>query len=118
MNDGHKTTNEYCKEVITLVKDLLARQNIHCIEMNQLIHEDKLLLMAGYENLKQKARTSKHADLLCAVHCLCCTEYEFYKKVRKDSVNNLRLDASADRSLGVTSNKPDIHPIAFQSQND
>ena len=38
MNDGHKATNEYCEEVITLVKDLLGRQNKHCIMMNQLFY--------------------------------------------------------------------------------
>ena len=41
MNDGYNKTNEYCKDVITLAKDLLGRQNMHCIEMNRLLYRAK-----------------------------------------------------------------------------
>jgi hypothetical protein len=118
MNDGHKKTNEYNEEVITLVKDLLGRQNYHCIEMNRLLYDDEKLLVAECEKLRQLSRTSKNKDLFRAAHSLCRVEYEFYKKARKESVAELSLVTNDDGTFTVTSNKPNDEPIRFQSRDD
>ena len=116
MNDGHKKTNEYCEDVITLVKDLLGRQNMHCIEMNRLLYEDEKLLMTECETLSQMAPTARSADLLRAARVLCRMEYEFYKRARRESLLELSLSVEADGTLAVNSNKPDIAPVFFQSR--
>ena len=113
MNDGHKKTNEYSEEVITLVKDLLARQNDHCIEMNRLLYDDEKLLLAECEKLRQLPRTSKNKDLFRAANSLCRVEYEFYKKARKESVAELSLVTNANGTFTVTSNKPNDAAIRF-----
>ena len=97
------------------MKDLLSRQNMHNIQMNKLLYEDKKYFLDECENPKQEPCLSKHVDLLCAAHCLCRSEYKFYKRIRESSVNKLRLDANADDSFTVTSNQPGFDPLVFQS---
>ena len=53
LNDGHRKVNEYCEEAITLIKDLLGRQNKHCNEMNAIFFNDKNLLSLEKTTLTQ-----------------------------------------------------------------
>ena len=92
MNDGHKKTNAYREEPITLVKDLLGRQNQHCNEMNNLLYNDMKMLTIEKEHLMQVRTTPKTIDLGNASRVLCRPEYEQYKRSRKDAMRELCLE--------------------------
>lgn len=64
LSDGHTKTSKCCEDVIALVKDLFDPQNMYCIEMNRLLHEDEKLIMTEYETLSQMDTTARSANLL------------------------------------------------------
>ena len=65
-----KKTNEYHGEPITLVKDLLGRQNQHCNEMNALLYNDTKMLTTERDNPMQLPNTPKTIDLHNAARLL------------------------------------------------
>ena len=60
MSYGHNKTDEYCKEAVTLVEDLLKCQTQHCTEINALLFNDTALLVTVKEVLPQTTLSHKY----------------------------------------------------------
>ena len=117
MNASHKKTNEYCEEAVTLVKDILGKQNRHCIEMNSLLYNNTKPLTLEGDSLVQVENTPKDIDSWNAVNLLCLPEYERYKCATKEAIAELRLEINDDGSCLVYSNITEYMPVLFLARD-
>jgi hypothetical protein len=119
LNDGHTTHNNYCEEAITLIKDLLARQNKHCNTMNALLFNDTNLLLLEKETLLQsRINVGRSSDLVNALGFLCRPEYERYKQARKEAFQELGHSIASNGTHIIHSNEPNTPQVEFHSIED
>ena len=79
LNDGIDGQNNYCKDSLTLLKDLFRRQWVHTQKWDKRLHgeeKDMNVEIKRLENQVHRYNIDSDRDLLIAARVLCKTEYK------------------------------------------
>ena len=121
LNDGDRSSNKYCEHPITLIRDLLHRQQRHTRQKNQKLFGWKQSMEIEVANLQASPDTSLRDDLLLASRSLNFKVYESYKRFQLRALRDLERrevtnNESGDMEVHILSKRNvDAPPRIFRS---
>ena len=113
LNDGHTDKSKYCKQPITFVKDLFARQQCHVLIKNKILFDQETEMFSKIKRLKQAKRSETYIDLLKAARKLYRFEYEGYHANRKRSDKLYQMYQDGDEICIACFEHPNAPPRWF-----
>ena len=124
LNDGDRGKNKYCQHLVTLIKDLLRREQWRRNKSNELIFKLNQELSIEVSRLRRAPQTETNKDLITAADTLNHNAFVRYKKHRLRADEDLRVTHDIDPStqetiIKVSSVKhPDASPRIFHNLSD
>ena len=94
LNDGNKNGNNFCGNLLTLIRELLKRQQNHVTKANERLFGMTQKMRVERAGLVGQPATHETIDLLKAAAVLNLPSYERYKSRRQRAFKNYRLDPS------------------------